>query len=90
MNLPLALTTEVSLHILSVIHLWSFRLSWVQEISMQTFLTGNINKAFHKARFPEECMSIFLATMNSTPAFLRQVLALCPKLAMQAMLVSAS
>lgn len=67
-NLPLALTTEVSLYVLSVIHLWSL----VQEISGQTFPKGNISKAFYKATFSEEFMSIFLATLNSVPCFLRQ------------------
>lgn len=74
------LTTEVSLHVLSVIHLWSL----TQVISGQTFSKGTISKAFYKVTFSEEFTSIFLAT------FWYRVLILCPKLAMQDMLVSVS
>lgn len=52
------LTTEVSLPVLSVIHLWSL----TQVISGQTFSKGTISKAFYKVTFTEEFTSIFLAT----------------------------
>lgn len=74
------LTTEVSLHVLSVIHLWSL----TQVISGQTFSKGTISKAFYKVTFSEEFTSMFLAT------FWYRVLTLCPKLATQDTLVSVS